>query len=49
MDAAHYKKQKPRKKPPQNFMSIEEVARESSKLGMSAGEYMQKFCYGKEG
>lgn len=38
-----------RKKHTQNFMSIEEVARESSKLGMSAGEYMTKFCYGKEG
>ena len=47
MDAAHYKKQKPRKKPPQNFMSIEEVARKSKELGMSAGEYMTKFCYGK--
>lgn len=34
---------------PKNFMSIEEVARESRKLGISAGEYMQKFCYGKEG
>ena len=34
---------------PKNFMSIEEVARASKEMGMSAGEYMAKFCYGKEG
>ena len=39
----------PKKKPPKNFMSIEEVARASREMGMSAGEYMTKFCYGKEG
>lgn len=38
----------PRKKP-KNFMSIEEVARASREMNMSAGEYMAKFCYGKEG
>ena len=32
-----------------NFMSIEEVAKASREMGMSAGEYMAKFCYEKEG
>ena len=31
-----------------NFMSIEEVARASREMNMSAGEYMVKYCYGKE-
>jgi predicted Zn-ribbon and HTH transcriptional regulator len=47
-DVTNRRNTKPRKKP-KNFMSIEEVARESRKLGISAGEYMAKFCYGKEG
>lgn len=34
---------------PKNFMSIEEVARASREMNMSAGEYMVKYCYGKEG
>lgn len=47
---AHGKsKPKPRKNSPKNFMSIEEVARASREMGMTAGEYMAKFCYGKEG
>lgn len=33
---------------PKNFMSIEEVAKASMEMNMSAGEYMAKFCYGKE-
>lgn len=38
-----------RKNPKQkNFMSIEEVARASREMNMSAGEYMVKYCYGKE-
>lgn len=37
------------KKKAKDFMSIEEVARKSKEMGMSAGEYMAKFCYGKEG
>lgn len=41
-------KPKTRKKP-KNFMSIEEVARASKEMGISAGEYMTKFCYKKEG
>lgn len=41
-------KPKPRKKST-NFMSIEEVAKASKEMGISAGEYMTKYCYGKEG
>ena len=37
------------KKKATNFMSIEEVARASKEMGMTAGEYMSKYCYGKEG
>lgn len=48
-DAKNRRNTKSKKKPPKNFMSIEEVARASREMGMSAGEYMTKFCYGKEG
>lgn len=41
------RKQQPKK--PKHFMSIEEVAKASREMNMSAGEYMVKFCYGKEG
>lgn len=36
------------KKRKKSFKSIEEVARASKEMGISAGEYMTKFCYGKE-
>ena len=45
---AHRGKPKERKKST-NFMSIEEVAKASKEMGISAGEYMTKYCYGKEG
>ena len=48
-DQNYRRNTKSKKKPPKNFMSIEEVARASREMGMSAGEYMAKFCYGKEG
>lgn len=38
-----------RRRKKRNFMSIEEVARASKEMNMTAGEYMRKFCYGKEG
>jgi hypothetical protein len=38
----------PRKKP-KNFMSIEEVARASKEMGISAGQYISKYLDGKEG
>lgn len=37
-----------KKRKQKNFMSIEEVARASREMNMSAGEYMVKYCYGKE-
>lgn len=48
LHACGHTKPKPKKKST-NFMSIEEVARASKEMGISAGEYMAKYCYGKEG